>query len=123
MKNGMSPGLAAAVPAPAGSVVSPAAAGYDASGGETPDPAARRPRPVSAAVGAVLLGFIRLYQWTLGPLLFAGACRLTPSCSRYGAEAIRRHGPWRGVALLLRRLARCQPFGGSGYDPVPDARR
>ena len=117
----MSPGVAA--PAPAGSVASPAAAGCGAPGGETPDPAARRPGPVSAAAGAVLLGAIRLYQWTLGPLLFAGACRFTPSCSRYGAEAIRRHGPCRGVALTLRRLARCRPFGGSGYDPVPDSRR
>lgn len=78
---------------------------------------------LSRAVAAVLLGSIRFYQWTLGPLLFAGVCRFSPSCSRYGAEAIRQHGPWRGVALLLRRLSRCRPFGGSGYDPVPDARR
>ena len=87
------------------------------------DREAPRRSPLAAAVGALLLGAIRLYQWTLGPLLFAGACRFSPSCSRYGAEAIRQHGPWRGVALLLRRLSRCRPFGGSGYDPVPDARR
>lgn len=120
----MNPGVAAAARPHPGSPTPPASATeYGASGGGTPDPAARPLPPLSAAVAGVLLGAIRLYQWTLGPLLFAGVCRFTPSCSRYGAEAIRRHGPWRGVALLLRRLGRCRPFGGSGYDPVPDSRR
>lgn len=120
------PGVAAAArsqpgPPPPGSPAS--APSYGASGGEPPGSAARPLPSFSAAVAAVLLGAIRLYQWTLSPLLFAGVCRFTPSCSRYGAEAIRRHGPWRGVGLLLRRLSRCRPFGGSGYDPVPDSRR
>lgn len=79
-----------------------------------------RRSPTVIAAGA-LLGLIRIYQVTLGPLLFSGACRFTPSCSRYAAEAIRRHGPGRGVLLGARRLARCQPFGGSGFDPVPEA--
>jgi putative membrane protein insertion efficiency factor len=47
-------------------------------------------------------------------------CRYVPSCSEYAAEAVDRHGAWRGGWLALRRLGRCQPFGGHGYDPVPD---
>jgi putative membrane protein insertion efficiency factor len=64
---------------------------------------------------------IRLYQWTLSPLL-PRACRFAPSCSEYAAEAILTHGSLRGVRLGLRRLGRCHPWGGHGYDPVPPAR-
>jgi putative membrane protein insertion efficiency factor len=63
---------------------------------------------------------IRLYQWTLSPLL-PRACRFAPSCSEYAAEAILTHGPLRGVRLALHRLGRCHPWGGHGYDPVPPA--
>jgi putative membrane protein insertion efficiency factor len=68
--------------------------------------------------------FIRLYQWTLSPLLrlLGGpqcGCRFTPSCSAYLLEAVETHGVLRGSWLGLKRLARCQPWGGSGYDPVP----
>ena len=66
----------------------------------------------------VLLGAIRVYQATLGPAL-PRACRFEPTCSRYAYAAIQRHGALSGSWLTLRRLARCQPFGGSGYDPVP----
>ena len=66
----------------------------------------------------VLLLAIEVYRLTLSPLFF-GACRFQPSCSRYASMAIARHGARRGVALALRRLLRCRPFGGSGYDPVP----
>ena len=61
---------------------------------------------------------IRLYQWTLSPLL-PRSCRFAPSCSEYAAEAILAHGPIVGGWLALRRLARCHPWGGHGYDPVP----
>ena len=61
---------------------------------------------------------IRIYQWTLSPLL-PRACRFAPSCSEYAAEAIVAHGAWRGTGLAVRRLARCHPWGGHGYDPVP----
>jgi uncharacterized protein len=64
---------------------------------------------------------IRAYQWTLSPLLPL-SCRYAPSCSAYAVEAILSHGARRGVALALRRLARCHPWGGHGYDPVPPAR-
>ena len=66
----------------------------------------------------LLLGAIQLYQNTVGPAL-PRACRFEPTCSRYAYTAIQRHGALSGSWLALRRLARCQPFGGSGYDPVP----
>ncbi len=47
-------------------------------------------------------------------------CRFTPSCSAYALDAVAAHGTWRGLVLALRRLARCRPFGPSGWDPVPD---
>jgi putative membrane protein insertion efficiency factor len=64
---------------------------------------------------------IRVYQWVLAPLLPANRCRFAPSCSHYGLEAIKNHGPFRGPWLTLRRVLRCNPWGGSGYDPVPPA--
>lgn len=69
-------------------------------------------------VRAALLGLIRLYQLTLSPWL-GNPCRYEPTCSRYAAEAIERHGAVRGVWLAAKRLGRCHPWGGSGYDPVP----
>jgi hypothetical protein len=70
------------------------------------------------AARAVLLGLIRLYQVTLSPWL-GRQCRYAPTCSQYAALALRRFGVRRGVWLAARRLARCHPWGGSGYDPVP----
>jgi putative membrane protein insertion efficiency factor len=61
---------------------------------------------------------IRVYQSTLGPSL-PQACRFEPTCSYYAYTALERYGLFRGTWLAIRRLARCQPFGGSGYDPVP----
>lgn len=66
----------------------------------------------------LLCGLIRGYQLLLSPVLPA-SCRFTPSCSAYGLEAIRRHGALRGSWLALRRILRCHPWGGLGYDPVP----
>jgi putative membrane protein insertion efficiency factor len=64
---------------------------------------------------------IRAYQAVLSPLM-GGHCRFVPTCSEYALEAYRIHGPLRGTWLTLRRLGRCQPFGGAGFDPVPLAR-
>ena len=66
----------------------------------------------------VIVGLIRAYQVALSPLL-PGACRFTPTCSQYALEAVTDHGPLRGSWLATRRLFRCHPFGGFGYDPVP----
>ena len=65
---------------------------------------------------------VRLYQLVLSPY-FGGQCRYVPSCSAYALEALERHGALRGSWLTLKRLARCQPFGGFGYDPVPEPHR
>jgi putative membrane protein insertion efficiency factor len=70
----------------------------------------------ASAARALLLG-IEVYRLTLSPL-FYGSCRFEPSCSRYASQAVERHGAWRGGMLALRRLLRCRPYGGSGYDPV-----
>ncbi|GAB3562091.1 membrane protein insertion efficiency factor YidD [Spirosoma luteolum] len=66
----------------------------------------------------VLIGLVRAYQAVLSPYL-PNACRYTPTCSQYMIEAVRRHGAWRGGWLGLKRMSRCHPWGGHGYDPVP----
>jgi putative membrane protein insertion efficiency factor len=66
----------------------------------------------------LLMGLIWIYQSTIGPTL-PPACRFEPTCSHYAYTAIQRYGALRGTWLSVKRLARCQPWGGSGYDPVP----
>jgi uncharacterized protein len=66
----------------------------------------------------LFLGLVAIYRYGLG-WLFPKTCRFAPSCSEYAMEAIQRHGPWRGGALAARRIVRCHPWGGSGFDPVP----
>jgi putative membrane protein insertion efficiency factor len=63
-----------------------------------------------------LIGLIRVYQWTLSPLL-GNVCRFQPSCSRYMVEALQKYGLLRGLAKGLRRLSRCHPWSRGGYDP------
>lgn len=69
-------------------------------------------------LSVALQAMIRAYQLVISPVL-PPSCRFLPSCSDYAMEAIERHGALRGLGLALWRLARCQPWGGSGYDPVP----
>ncbi|WP_353138701.1 membrane protein insertion efficiency factor YidD [Pseudopedobacter sp.] len=70
----------------------------------------------------ILSGFflllIKIYQYLLSPLLGA-SCRYTPTCSQYGIEAIKKHGPFKGFWLTVKRIARCHPWGGHGHDSVP----
>ena len=72
----------------------------------------------SRIVTAPLILLVRAYQVVLSPVM-GGACRFEPSCSNYMIEALQRHGAFKGLYLGIRRLLRCHPFGGSGYDPVP----
>jgi len=72
----------------------------------------------SGPAAGILILLVRGYQMFLGPVL-GGSCRFSPSCSNYALEALDRHGARRGAVLTARRLCRCQPWGGSGHDPVP----
>lgn len=74
--------------------------------------------PLARLVIWLMILPVRGYRLLLSPWL-GHACRFQPTCSAYAIEALDIHGPWRGAWLVLRRLARCNPWGGSGYDPVP----
>jgi putative membrane protein insertion efficiency factor len=73
---------------------------------------------VERLLGLGIRSMIRAYQLFVSPI-FPPSCRFYPSCSHYAAEAVARHGVWHGSGLAARRLLRCHPWGGSGYDPVP----
>lgn len=66
----------------------------------------------------IFLMLIYFYKYAISPL-FPAACRYTPTCSTYAVEAIKKYGPFRGVWLAIKRISRCHPWGGHGYDPVP----
>ncbi|MCH5318461.1 MAG: membrane protein insertion efficiency factor YidD [Paramuribaculum sp.] len=61
---------------------------------------------------------VRIYQIVISPLLPA-SCRFYPTCSQYTIEAVKKHGPLKGSYYAIKRILRCHPWGGSGYDPVP----
>lgn len=65
------------------------------------------------------VALVRFYQVCISPLKPHPTCRFTPTCSQYAIEALRKYGPLKGGWLALRRILRCHPWGGSGYDPVP----
>ncbi len=73
---------------------------------------------VSRVLAWPLLGLVKLYRITISPLLGSN-CRYQPTCSAYAIEALRTHGAFRGSMLAAKRIARCHPWGGHGYDPVP----
>jgi putative membrane protein insertion efficiency factor len=65
----------------------------------------------------LIVSIVALYRATLRPWMGA-ACRYHPTCSQYMLDAVAKHGPWRGGWRGIRRIARCHPWGGSGYDPA-----
>lgn len=65
-----------------------------------------------------LVAGVRFYQRYISPLT-PPSCRYTPTCSQYTVEALQKHGPLKGGWLAIKRIASCNPWGGSGYDPVP----
>ena len=65
------------------------------------------------------LVLIRFYQYALSPYLGGSKCRFTPTCSQYTLEAIQKYGPIKGIYLGAKRLSKCHPGGGHGYDPLP----
>ncbi len=69
-------------------------------------------------LAAFLIGVVRLYQWTIRPVIGAH-CRFAPSCSEYAIESLQSHGAIRGTWLTIGRLLRCNPWSTGGYDPVP----
>lgn len=85
------------------------------------DKPVRTPKKTSP-LGWLFLGIIKLYQLFISPLLGPN-CRFQPTCSAYAVEAIRTHGALRGGYLSIRRILKCHPWGGFGYDPVPQSAR
>ncbi len=68
-------------------------------------------------VGLLILP-VKFYQYVISPMTGA-SCRYTPTCSAYTVEALKKHGPIKGLWLSIKRIASCNPWGGHGYDPVP----
>lgn len=66
----------------------------------------------------LLLLPVKFYQTCISPLK-PPTCRYVPTCSQYAVEAIKKYGPVKGLILAVKRILRCHPWGGSGYDPVP----
>ncbi len=73
---------------------------------------------ISQLPAFLLILVVRVYQYTLSPFI-GRSCRYTPSCSHYSIEALQKYGALKGSWLSLKRIASCNPWGGSGYDPVP----
>lgn len=73
---------------------------------------------IGAGFTLILIIPVRIYQWVISPML-PGSCRYVPTCSQYAIEALRVHGPIKGLLLGTKRIFSCHPWGGHGYDPVP----
>jgi uncharacterized protein len=75
-------------------------------------------KSVKQILSLPFIGLIRIYQLIISPWL-GPSCRYTPTCSQYGIEAFKKYGPVKGLWLTVKRIARCNPWGGHGHDPVP----
>jgi putative membrane protein insertion efficiency factor len=77
---------------------------------------------IKKALTFLLLIPIYIYQYVISPVL-QPSCRYVPSCSQYAVEALKIHGPLKGLVLATWRILRCNPWGGHGYDPVPPKKK
>ncbi|OFX77499.1 MAG: membrane protein insertion efficiency factor YidD [Bacteroidetes bacterium GWE2_29_8] len=73
---------------------------------------------IKTVLQTILILIIKIYQYSISPF-FGASCRFNPTCSNYGVEALKKHGPFKGFFLTIKRISRCHPWGGSGYDPIP----
>jgi uncharacterized protein len=67
----------------------------------------------------IIVSLVKIYQWTISPIMGPNKCRYTPTCSEYAILAVKKHGMFKGTWLAVKRIGRCRPGGGWGYDPVP----
>ncbi len=73
---------------------------------------------ITKGIGLIFIGLVKVYQYTLSPWI-GRSCRYQPTCSNYMVDAINEWGPFKGAWLGLKRIGRCHPWGGEGFDPVP----
>lgn len=90
----------------------------DAMDATRPQAAARQTVSIKRILAFPFIVLIKLYQWIISPWL-GPKCRFTPTCSQYALEAFKKYGPLKGFWLASKRIVRCHPWGGHGYDPVP----
>ena len=74
---------------------------------------------IGAALQWLIIKFIRIYQIFISPMI-GQRCRFTPTCSHYAIKALKIHGLFTGTWLAIKRISSCHPWGGSGFDPVPE---
>jgi len=75
-------------------------------------------RYLSVVIVYILIIPVKIYQYAISPMLGA-SCRYTPTCSTYSIQALKKHGPFKGSYLAIKRILSCSPWGGHGHDPVP----
>lgn len=80
----------------------------------------KKPMLITRIIRGTAVALIKFYQILISPIIGGRAvCRFTPTCSEYTVQAVQKHGVFRGIILGIRRISRCRPGGGFGYDPIP----